>query len=270
MACLLRPTAAAAAATMTRSTTARLPLTRFLTSPNKVAHALDWKKASGSLLSIKMDNNNTTLSMAVASHPVFGEQARSLPDICLQYTTIDNRKVLADGGDAVALELQRIVNQFNVCGVVVAFPLQTQGWLGAACGKVLHTLDQIQWTIQRPVCLYSPSNQDDDEKTCVEDEWGRCEVYSRVSHKSRHVASLDQYPDVTMAHKGATQVCQDFVQEHWPDLKETNAQQVRSSAPQSLPWDPAAAQQRTHLVNHAPPVWHTVAESNATQQMAFF
>jgi hypothetical protein len=270
MACLLRPTAAAA---MARSTTSQLPLTRFLTSPNKVAHALDWKKASGSLLSVQIGNHNHALSLAVASHPVFGEEVRTLPDIELQYTTMDNRKILADS-DSVALELQQVVNRYNVCGVVVAFPLQTQGWLGAACGKVLHTLDQIHWTIQRPVCLYSPTLSNQDE-ACVEDEWGRCAIYSRVSHKSRHVASLDQYPNVTTAHKVAAHVCRDFMQEHWPDLKDTT--QLGQPAPplHSFPWDRAAQptqqQQRPHLVtSNAPPVWHTLESQNASQQMAFF
>lgn len=213
-------TAAAAAFVRTacRSSTAaairsRSSLTHLLTAPSNVAHTLDWKKASGSLLSLRVNQNQNALDVAVASHPIFDEPTQQLPSIPLVCET--NRNCSRNGrkfvSHSVADALQQIVANYNVCGVVVSWPVQPEGWCGASCGKVLHTLDQICLEDERPVCLY-----DSTHTVAPGDEWGRTELYSTVSDKPVHVASREQYPDCS--EKVAALVCRDFMRDHWPHI----------------------------------------------------
>merc|ERR1712226_429458 len=82
-------------------------------------------------------------------------------------------------------ELSDIVQQYKVCGMVVSWPLQKEGWCGASCGRVLHTLDQMVeqqeestttkiLNQQRLVCLWDGHHYG----TSCEDEWGRVPLYA--------------------------------------------------------------------------------------------
>ena len=214
---------AASTASVSMSRAAR-SLSHLLTSPSKVAHSLDWKKASGSILSLRV--NNDTIDLAVASHPSFDEPAQQLASIPLERSVEHNRKVVSR---SVADALQQVVANYNVCGMVVSWPVQPEGWCGAPCGRVLNTLDQIRLTVDRPVCLY-----DANHTTLPEDEWGRAEIYSTTSNKEVHLASQEQYQDCTG--KVAVQVWNDFMVEHWPELcqeDDTQGDDYGATHPQS-------------------------------------
>jgi len=193
-------------------------VTSFLASPSKVAHALDWKKASGAILSLRIVKDR--IDLAVSSHPSFQEPAQPLPSIPLKMETSNNRKVLKA---EVAQELQDIVRNFNVCGMVVNWPVQKEGRCGASCGRVLHTLDQIAINSSRPVCLFDSNHYEPPE-----DDWGRAKVYSETSDKTLHVASEEQYKDSSGIL--AADIWNNFCQEHWPELYRQQ-QQNTSYAP---------------------------------------
>ena len=184
-------------------------ITDMLTTPTKVAHALDWRQTSGgAILSLRILKER--IELAVASHPALEEPTLELPSIPLRTSTTGNRKVL---DAAVSRELAQTVHKFNVCGMVVSWPVQREGWCGKSCGQVLHTLDQIQALAQKPVCLYDPEHS-----APPEDEWGRATIYAEASDKTLHVASEEQYEHSNADGKVAVDIWNDFCKEHWPQL----------------------------------------------------
>lgn len=198
---------AAAASILHRAAASSRSLSHLLTAPSKIANSLDWKKASGCVLSLRV--NRDFIDLAVASHPSFDEPAQPLAAIPLALRVERNRTVVAS---SVAEALQLVVHNYNVCGLVVSWPVQAEGWCGASCGRVLHALDQIRLDAPRPVCLYDPGHR----APPPEDEWGRAEIYSQTSDQTVHVASEEQYQDCTG--KVAAQVWDEFMREHWPEL----------------------------------------------------
>ena len=194
--------------TRTVAAKAASTITQMLTTPGQVAHALDWRQASGAILSLRIVRDR--IDLAVASHPALEEPTMELPSIPLRTSTKDNRKVL---DAAVSRELAQAVQRFNVCGMVVSWPVQREGWCGKSCGKVLHTLDQIQAAARRPVCLYDPEHS-----APPEDEWGRAPLYAQTTDQTLHVASQEQYNQDNTVGKVAVDIWNDFCAEHWPEL----------------------------------------------------
>lgn len=184
-------------------------LSKLLTSPSKVAQALDWRKVSGSLLSLNISRDR--IDLAVASHPSSGDASQSLPSIPVKTEIVNNERVLSP---AVAQELSKIIKDWQICGVVVSWPTQKEGWCGAACGRVLFTLDQLiannVLPSSKPVCLW-----DDEHNLPFEDEWGRSPVYAQASDKIVHKASEEQYPAPDTV---AADIWNDFCRAHWPEL----------------------------------------------------
>lgn len=186
-------------------------LSKLLTSPSKVAHALDWKKVSGSILSLSIHGDR--MDLAVASHPTIGEAPQPLPSIPIKTTVVNNRKQLCP---TVGEELLAILQDWQVCGLVVNWPVQKEGWCGAPCGKVLHTLDQLVNKLSsRPICLW-----DEEHHLPSEDEWGRSPIYGEASNKTVHIASEEQYKAPATP---AADVWNDFCRAHWPELYYTQA-----------------------------------------------
>jgi RNase H-fold protein (predicted Holliday junction resolvase) len=184
-------------------------LMKVLTTPSKIASALDWRKVSGSVLSL--DIHKDRIGLAVASHPSYREETCAFESI-----------PLARKGQRVTKEckarLSAIVKEHRVCGVVVSWPLQEDtGKMGAACGRVLYTLDHLLQdtnivTPNRPLCLW-----DGDHSTPeLEDEWGRCQAYCRTSNKTVHKASEEQYHQDE--NQVAATVWDDFCRTHWPAI----------------------------------------------------
>jgi hypothetical protein len=189
----------------------RSTITKFLKSPSKVARALDWRKAA-SVLSIHIGKDS--IDLAVTSHPssTNGDVIVPLPSIPMKCDVKENQKVLKSH---VLTELGDIVDKFDVCGMVVSWPVQKEGWCGAACGRVLGTLDQIVRdtdivSTSRPVCLW-----DGHHFRSAEDEWGRDAIYATTSKKNVHIASVEQYKDEGAV---AAEVAADYLRHHWPDL----------------------------------------------------
>jgi hypothetical protein len=199
-------------------------VTKFLTAPSKVAHSLDWRKASGSVLTVRILRDR--IDLAVASHPSFQESAQQLPSIPLDKKRIKN-------ADDLSNELSSIVRNYNVAGWVVHWPVREEGWCGAACGRTLHVLDQVSASLSpnRPVCLY-----DGEHHLPPEDSWGRTPLYAKTSDKDLYVASKDS--DVTDT--PVTDVWNQFMAEHWPEFSEheevSAVQEKRSEALTNLAW----------------------------------
>ena len=195
----------------------RTSITKFLTSPSKIARALDWKK-SASVLSLHVGKDS--MDLAVTSHPsstTDEDVILPLPSIPLRCQVVKhNQKILQP---AVLHELASIVHKFDVCGLVVSWPVQKEGWCGAPCGRVLFTLDQIAnhapeediVSATRPVALW-----DGHHFASSEDEWGRSALYSHSSpRKQVHLASKEQYKDQGSL---AAEIAHDYLRHHWPDL----------------------------------------------------
>jgi len=203
-------------------------ITQNLTTPSKVAHVLDWHQASGAILGLNIVQDR--IELAVASHPSLEEPTMELPSIPLRSATQDNRKVL---DSTVSQELAQTVKNFNVCGMIVAWPVQREGWCGKSCGKDLHTLDQIQTSgFQRPVCLYDPQCS-----APPEDEWGRTSLYAETSDKTMHVASKEQYEQVNTVGRAAVDIWGDFCAKHWPEMRQTHQEPIKVYRSQRCSYD---------------------------------
>jgi len=189
-------------------------LSKILKAPSKIASALDWRKINGSVLSLNIHENR--IGLAIASHPSYRDQASSFQDIPLA------RKGRVT--EECKQQLTSIIKEYRVCGVVVSWPVQTDtGRMGAACGRVLHTLEGLLeesdlCTPSRPLCLWDGVRAD----TELEDEWGRSTAYSQIPFndngdvKTEHYASVEQYHQDE--NTVATAVWEDFCKVHWPEL----------------------------------------------------
>jgi len=196
---------------------------KFLTTPYKIASALDWKKIGGSILTL--DIGKDQIGAAVASHPSYGQSIHKLEPIIRKPETKaksnQQQKTLAPH---VVTQLRNIVKNHNVCGFIMAWPVQKEGRCGAPCGRVLHTLDSIVAsssssiiTPSRLFCLW-----DGEHVTPKEDEWGRCPSFGESTAKTLHVASLEQY-NYESSSATAVNVWNDFCRVHWPEIhKEQN------------------------------------------------
>jgi hypothetical protein len=223
-------TTAAAAAITAKS------ITRLLTTPRKVADILDWRRVSGSILTLTISRER--LDLAVSWHPCNDEPLVQLPSVPLLEIRVSNnnnnnnnnikkssssKKVLCSH---VAQELDGICDRFSICGMVVHWPTQPDGWCGASCGRVLYTLDQLaaqskalvktRGRQRLAVCLW-----DEQHLHPCEDEWGRAAVYSRQNaasvDKTIHHASIEQYA----GHRDTVtldSLWHDFCQAQWPEL----------------------------------------------------
>eukprot|EP00980_Cylindrotheca_fusiformis_P028585 scaffold22613_cov126-Cylindrotheca_fusiformis.AAC.5 len=204
---------------------------KVLTTPSKIASSLDWRKVSGSVLSL--DIHSDRIGLALASHPSFGEgSAATLESIPLARrgrVTEECRSTLA-----------KLVKEHKVCGVVVSWPLQNDTHrMGAACGRVLHTLEDLLehdstsniFTPSRPLCLWN--GQPKNEEEVQPDEFGRLAVYGRTPPSDKHIhkASEEQYnQDENIV---AANVWDDFVKAHWPELQNATTTTLKKQEQQS-------------------------------------
>jgi hypothetical protein len=185
-------------------------LSTYLTTPNRLAHAFDWHKAAGKSI-LSMSIGKDYINLAVAPHPESTEPPQPLPSIPFQTQIINHQRVLAP---AVAHELSKIMNDWNVSGLLVSWPVQEEGWVGAPAGRVLFTLDHLVNSntgvidARRKVVLWDQTHHENHE-----DEWGRDPVYAHASEKSVHYASQEQYK---VPNTIAVDVWNDFCRVHWP------------------------------------------------------
>jgi hypothetical protein len=202
-----------------RSLSLSRPLSQFVVPPHRVAHALDWNKDTGRLLSLSISREK--IGLAVAPHPRNSWEVQELSPIRIgtERRSAKMRTLLK----GVAEELSSIVNEWTVCGMVVHWPVQRDGgWCGAPCGRVLFTLDQLAKSnvlSNRPICLW-----DDEDCKPSEDSWGRSRIYARgTKTKTFHIASQEQYKPRSVI---LSEFWHDFRRFHWP---EQNVQFIRST-----------------------------------------
>jgi hypothetical protein len=204
-----------------RSLSLSRPLSQFVVPPHRVAHALDWNKDTGRLLSLSISREK--IELAVAPHPRISWEVQELPSIRIgTERTSAKMRTLSQG---VAATLSSIVNEWTVCGLVVHWPVQRDGgWCGAPCGRVLFTLDQLARSnvlSNRPICLW-----DDEDCKPAEDSWGRSRIYARgTTTKTCHFASQEQYEPRSVVLR---EFWHDFRRSHWP---EQNVVYVGSTVP---------------------------------------
>jgi hypothetical protein len=178
--------------------------------------------------------------MAVACHPSHGRHVSTLDSL-----PIANQRGKIDR--STLNKLRTIVETNKVCGVVVSWPLQHEtGKMGAACGRVLHTLEGVLLqqqqqekqqectsddcsssapiiTPSRPLCFWNHCHVQEES----EDEWGRRASYASTrdtayfSGDKVHLASKEQY--YQDENVNAAQVWNDFSRVHWPALHEQDS-----------------------------------------------
>jgi hypothetical protein len=213
---------------------APLSMTQSLTTPSKVAHVLDWKKATSNLLTLRITKQS--IECAVAAHPsLIDEPVQALPSIPLKrvasHNVCDNNlSEVKNHRDQPSFDvpsatqaLQTLIHQHDVCGIVVLWPTeQLEGWNGAACGRTLHVLDHISLNVAigsnnpKPICLYDPHHLEHAMRdNALEDEWGRTAMYSTTT-KAKVVHCAKQ-PQSLVSNNMAAQVWSNFCREYWPD-----------------------------------------------------
>mmetsp|Transcript_16737 Transcript_16737/g.36565 ORF Transcript_16737/g.36565 Transcript_16737/m.36565 type:complete len:259 (+) Transcript_16737:114-890(+) len=205
---------------MTLTPVKNVKLPKNLVAPSKIAKFLDWKKHSEALLSIHIGRQS--IDLAVTNHPESRSRSsciRPVPAIPLEYEIVNNQKLLAP---RVVKELFHVMDKFRICGLLVSWPVQQDGWCGAGCGKVLHNLEQIVAVNEGspslssfPICLWNGHHW-----VSSEDEWGRLAHYGVPPQegKTKHVASQEQYTNDGML---AADIASDFIRYHWPSLPST-------------------------------------------------
>lgn len=211
--------------------------------------------------------------MAVASHPSLGDPSARPPKqhiISLSKSSSNHHRQI---DESVKKQLIQVVKENDVCGFVVSWPVQADsGRHGAACGRVLFTLEQLlssgsnstnnirgdqkqasfqdsPMTPGRPVCLWTAAAPVDEtssaggrttippgaEDTVVrEDSWGRSPIYSRTCNDDQHIASKHQY-NKGMDSSPAS-IWEDFVQANWPEIAEKNKSKQAARTHQQQGW----------------------------------
>lgn len=205
---------------------------QFLATPRKVASKFDWKK-TGSVLSVDIGKHE--IGMAVAPHPSSRNPIRTLPPLRLERTslntqTADNHQRAVTLTQKCVQHMASIVQDHQVCALLVSWPVQDEGRFGKPCGQVLHTLDSLLEesntivTKQRPICLWDDRHVR--MQTPVENDpmFARDPLFGRSTEslktKTIHLASKEQYQHHDCSSAAAAIVWQDFCQAHWPELEE--------------------------------------------------
>lgn len=188
-------------------------IVNILKAPCQVAHNLNWRKCRANILSVRLANE--CIELAVASHPECYEPILPLPSIPVRIVYRGDQKLMCA---SVADELRDTVDKWQICGMVVSWPVREAGRCGAACGRVLRALDQIAaqdndlFNPSRLVCLWDERHQHSDE-----DVWGRAPELGVASRKTVHIASREQYKDRATS---VVDVWNDYRRVHWPEMED--------------------------------------------------
>ena len=124
-------------------------LFQVLTTPSKIANALDWKKPVGgsiATLSVQTDWMHLFLSSHPSTLPTTtttnGETP--VPTTSDYYSLPLRHQGRRHISPATRHQLSKIVLDHKVCGFIVCWPLQADtGRMGAACGRALFALEQL-------------------------------------------------------------------------------------------------------------------------------
>ena len=191
-------------------------LMKYLAAPARVASKMDWKRSAVLAVDIGQD----CIGMAVAPHPTSDQPIRTLEPLRVTHERQGNRRVLSR---ACVNTMANIVQEHQVCALLVSWPVQHEGRCGKPCGQVLHALDSLVEESNsivnnhRPVCLWD----DRHVKAQSFDEFGRTPGFAKTDipkSKTVHRASQEQYQHHDCSSAVAAKVWQDFCQTHWPQI----------------------------------------------------
>jgi len=232
-------------------------LMKVLTTPSKIANALDWKKQIATIATI--DVHADRIGLSISHHPSSSsgqdESTSSLSSSSssssssllssslssLFYSLPIRQKGKFKIPDSSRQQLSDLVQENKVCGFVVSWPIQKDtGLMGASCGRTLFAIEELLlqpssslssaaaassvFTSNRKICLWDGGVHvhDDQIKT---DILGRSSVHARTSNQKEYRASKEKCRrDETIV---ATRVWENFVKTNWPEIYQQ--QQPKSS-----------------------------------------
>lgn len=244
---------------MSRSPT---KLSRYLVTPGRVASLMDWKATLGTGAVMALDISRDRIGVAVAPHPSGVSSgagvatARTLDPILLpgkRAASTSSASQHPAPHDHPLSRLEEVAAREQVCGVIVRWPLQDGGRMGAHCGRILYQLDDFVASSSssesssnsskkrttsligknRPFALYDdrPLTRgqavDVDDSADLPDEWGRHSSFSRVPDMAgmmgarRGCATVQVSPHKTIdsneVDEGemAAKILQDFLDGHF-------------------------------------------------------
>jgi hypothetical protein len=241
------------------SATCSKELMKVLTTPSKIANALDWKKQiGGSIATIDVHANR--IGLTISHHPdatsTYDEssessESSSISSSSLSYSIPMHSKGKQKIPDSSRKQLSELVQDNKVCGFVISWPLQKDtGLMGASCGRTLFAIEELLqqpkpssvFSVNRPICLWDGGSssssssiheqEQEQQSHQAPDIFGRSSIYARTSTKKEHCASKEQYhQDESIV---ATKVWEDFVKTNWPEIYAANQQHEQQSMPQSM------------------------------------
>jgi len=152
-------------------------LTKCIVAPYRISRILEWNKSKGSVMAL--DIGHKRVGIALTGHS-------SKSGAIFQYVPIDYRegKNRNKNKDFILREVDRIIENNQVCAFVVSWPVKPNGKVGKSCGRVLHVLDHLANNTKpllsqnRPFSLWE-EEVPVDRKDLV-DKWGRSELFSRI------------------------------------------------------------------------------------------
>ena len=292
-------------------------LAKSLVQPSKIANALDWRKMTGSTV-LSLDIHADRIGIALAGHPSSSSPSssstttssfqphnnsssstssiyhvESLPLYHQVHTDSKKNNNNNMKGQQVPLaevrqRLSDIVRTHKVCGFVVSWPVQKDtGRLGAACGRTLHTLEQLLqmsspsqpqqqdlvdgssssnrtthiFSPSRPICLWDSTGAAKNQPRV--DGFGRSVAFTLSSSSSSDscssFSSSSSSSSLPMVHSArqlqyhqdesitAEQVWEDFAKTFWPDQLEQKHQQHLKHQHAPPPSQQQQQQQQQHM-----------------------
>jgi len=232
-------------------------LMKVLTTPSKIANALDWKKQIGGSIAT-IDVHADRIGLSISHHPSSSsgeDESTSSLSLSLSSSSSSLSSSLSSSfyslpirqkgkfkiPDSSRQQLSDLVQENKVCGFVVSWPIQKDtGLMGASCGRTLFAIEELLlqpssslssaaaaasvFTSNRKICLWDGGVHvhDDQIKT---DILGRSSVHARTSNQKEYRACKEKCRrDDTIV---VTRVWEDFVKTNWPQIYQQ--QQPKSS-----------------------------------------
>lgn len=216
-------------------------MTQSLTTPNTLAHVFDWKKTTSTVLTLRITKQ--TIDCGIVTHPIVNNNSNNvvdvLPSIPLEKLKNDDNSKTSESSatstgpnfnvNRVTSSLQRIVQDYDVCGIVVIYPTSSSSnGKNASTGRALHVLDHLpnifaagkngSSTSSKPICLFDPNQSN--VAIHDEDEWGRTQAYCTdgTSAKVVHCAKQLQHSDNATTSTVLELTWKNFVQQYWPNV----------------------------------------------------
>jgi len=134
-------------------------LFQVLTTPSKIANALDWKQpVGGSLATLSVQTDR--MHLFLTSHPDREKADSTVPTTSVSVSSSTSSSSSSTSSEYYSLpirhqgqrhispttrhQLSEIVLDHKVCGFIVCWPLQAEtGRMGAACGRTLFAIEQL-------------------------------------------------------------------------------------------------------------------------------